>query len=109
MIMLVIVVNVHVVEDGIEAFKAATLTNASASLLEPGVARFDVIQRCDNPAHFVLVEAYRNHRAPAAHKETPHYKVWRSLVEPLMASPRVSHRYDSLAPPDAGWETARGR
>lgn len=103
--MLIVTVNVHVVPEGIEAFKAATLTNARASLREPGIARFDVIQRRDDPARFVLIEVYRDEAAPAAHKSTAHYQVWRDAVEALMASPRESHRYDNLAPPDAGWET----
>ena len=94
--MLVVVVNVHVVEEGIEAFRAATLVNARASLLEPGVLRFDVLQRRDDPARFVLVEGYKNERAPVAHRETAHYKTWRDTVAPLMASPRVSHQYDDL-------------
>jgi (4S)-4-hydroxy-5-phosphonooxypentane-2,3-dione isomerase len=107
--MLIVLVNVHVVGTGVEAFKAATLTNARASLREPGVARFDVIQRRDDPTRFVLIEVYRDDAAPAAHKATAHYQVWRDAVEPLMASPRESQKYDNLAPPDAGWETAGSR
>ena len=105
--MLIVLVNVLVVADGIEAFKAATLANARASLEEPGIARFDVIQDRDEPTHFVLVEVYRDEQAPAAHKLTQHYLAWRHAVAPLMAAPRSSHRYVNLAPPDAGWETPR--
>jgi len=105
--MLIVLVNVLVVADGIEAFKAATLANARASLEEPGIARFDVIQDRDEPTHFVLVEVYRDEQAPAAHKLTQHYLAWRDAVAPLMAAPRSSHRYVNLAPPDAGWETPR--
>ncbi len=107
--MLIVIVNVHVLESGIEAFKAATLSNARQSLLEPGIARFDVIQRRDDASRFVLVEAYRDADAPAAHKLTAHYQVWRDTVAPLMASPRQSHAYDNLAPPDAGWATPGAR
>jgi quinol monooxygenase YgiN len=107
--MLIVMVNVHVLPDAVEAFKAATLTNARASLLEPGIARFDVIQRRDDPTRFVLVEVYRDDAAPAAHKATAHYQAWRDAVEPLMASPRESQKYDTLAPPDAGWETPGAR
>jgi (4S)-4-hydroxy-5-phosphonooxypentane-2,3-dione isomerase len=103
--MLVVVVDVHVVEDGIEAFRLATLENARQSLQEPGVARFDVIQRRDDPTRFVLIEVYRDDAAPAAHKQTVHYRTWRDAVASLMASPRQSHQYDSVAPPEHGWET----
>jgi len=107
--MLIVIVNVHVTEEGIEAFEAATLANARLSVLEPGVARFDVIRRRDDPTRYVLIEAYRSLDAPAAHKQTAHYQTWRDTVAPLMASPRESHAYESLAPADAGWETPGAR
>ena len=71
--MLVVHVQVHVKPECVEAFREATLANARESVKEPGIARFDVMQDTANPAHFVLVEAYRTAEAPAAHKETVHY------------------------------------
>ena len=56
--------------DRVEDFLAATLANARASLTEPGVLRFDVLQDQADPAHVVLVEVYRDADAPAAHKLT---------------------------------------
>jgi autoinducer 2-degrading protein len=106
--MLIVIVNVQVVEDGIEAFVNATLENAQASLLEPGIARFDVIQREDDPTHFALIEVYRDAGAPAAHKATAHYAKWRDAVAPLMAAPRTSQKYVNLAPPDVGWAMPAG-
>lgn len=91
--MLVVQVHVHVKPDGIEAFRAATLENAHHSLQEPGIAAFDVLQQLDDPSRFLLTEAYRTADAPAAHKETSHYKKWRDAVEPLMAEPRRSVKY----------------
>jgi quinol monooxygenase YgiN len=102
-------VNVEVVEGGVEAFESATLENARASLREPGIARFDVIQAQDDPRRFVLIEVYRDADAPGAHKETPHYLKWRDAVAPLMARPRTSQKYLSLSPPEAGWETPGAR
>jgi (4S)-4-hydroxy-5-phosphonooxypentane-2,3-dione isomerase len=102
--MLIVIVNIRVVADGVDAFKAATLENARASLLEPGIARFDLIVDRDDPTRFALIEVYRNEEAPAAHKLTPHYVAWRDAVAPLMASPRTSQKYDNIAPPDAAWE-----
>src|SRR5208337_1127040 len=69
-LMLVVHVHVHVRPECVEAFKAATLANARASLKEPGIARFDVVQQQDDPTRFVLVEVYRDANAAAAHKET---------------------------------------
>jgi len=43
--MLIVHVHVQVKPDCVEAFKAATLANARASIQEPGIARFDVVQQ----------------------------------------------------------------
>jgi len=101
--MLIIHVNVRVVPDMVEEFKAATRENARQSLLEPGVARFDVMQEEDDPTRFVLVEAYRLADGAAAHKETPHYRVWRDTVAPMMAEPRWSTKYVEVFPDAEDW------
>jgi (4S)-4-hydroxy-5-phosphonooxypentane-2,3-dione isomerase len=101
--MLVVHVHIQVKPECVEAFKAATLANASASVREPGIARFDVVQQSDDPTRFVFVEAYRTAAAPAAHKETSHYAVWRDAVAPMMASPRTSVKFANVFPADEGW------
>jgi len=101
--MLVVHVHVHVKPESVTAFREATLANARASLQEPGVARFDVLQQEDDPTRFVLVEAYRSPDAPAAHKATPHYAAWRDTVAPMMAEPRASVKFTNLFPPDASF------
>ena len=100
-----IVVHVHarVKPDAVEAFRAASIDNARASVQEPGVARFDVVQSSEDPTRFVLVEVYRTPDAPAAHKATAHYARWRDAVADLMAEPRSSARYVHVAPQDDGW------
>ena len=99
--MLVVHVHIHVKPEYVEAFKQATLVNARESIKEPGIARFDLAQQQDDPARFVLVEAYRTATAPAAHKETPHYQTWRDAVAPMMAEPRASAKFGNLFPADA--------
>lgn len=101
--MLVIHVFVSVKPDEVEAFKAATVENASNSIHEPGIARFDVIQQDDDPTQFVLVEVYRDAAAPTQHKETAHYLKWRDKVAPMMAEPRRSLKYTNIFPTDADW------
>src|SRR4029079_12101666 len=96
--MLVVHVHVHVKAELVDAFIAETRKNAEASLTEPGVARFDVVQQIDDPTRFVFVEAYKTPDAPAAHKETAHYAAWRDAVAPMMASPRTSVKFHSVAP-----------
>jgi (4S)-4-hydroxy-5-phosphonooxypentane-2,3-dione isomerase len=101
--MLVVLVHVHVKPEYVEAFHHAAVANARNSILEPGIARFDVIQQADDPTRFVLVEAYRTPEATALHKETTHYKTWRDAVADMMAEPRSSVKYANLFPEDAGW------
>jgi len=101
--MLVVHVHVHVKPEYLEAFTQATLANARQSIREPGIARFDCMQQQDDPTRFVLVEAYRTPEAPAAHKETAHYKAWRDAVAPMMAEPRGSVKFANLFPEDSAW------
>ncbi len=101
--MLVVHVQVSVKPECVEAFKAATRENARQSVREPGIAGFDVVQQADDPTQFVLVEAYRTAEAPAAHKATAHYQLWRDTVAPMMAEPRTSVKFGNVFPDDAGW------
>jgi quinol monooxygenase YgiN len=99
--MLIVVVQVKVKPEAVEAFRKATIRNAQASRKEAGIARFDVLQQAEDPTRFILVEAYRNAEAPAQHKETEHYKTWRDTVAEMMAEPRTSVKYVNVDPNDA--------
>ena len=101
--MLIVHVFVRVKPERIEAFRETTLVNARQSVMEPGIARFDVIQQQDDPSRFVLVEVYRTADDPARHKETAHYQTWRDTVAEMMAEPRRSIKYTNIFPEDEGW------
>ena len=101
--MLIVHVDVHVKPNAVDAFRAATLANARASVRETGIARFDVVEDVADPTHFVLVEVYRTPDAPAAHKETTHYQTWRDAVADLMAEPRTSRKFVNVFPDAGGW------
>jgi quinol monooxygenase YgiN len=101
--MIVVAVYANVKPDMIEAFRDATVENAANSIKEPGIVRFDFIQQTDEPASFLLVEAYKNDDAIAKHKETQHYAKWSAAVESMMAHPRKSVKYTSVFPDDALW------
>ncbi len=94
---------IHVKADKLEEFRKATEANASASIQEQGVARFDFLQQADDPTRFLLVEVYRTPEDAGKHKETAHYNRWREIVEPLLAEPRSRITYHNLVPDDAGW------
>jgi quinol monooxygenase YgiN len=101
--MLIVHVHVHVKPEFIQQFRLASLENARSSVHEAGIARFDVLQREDDPARFVLVEVYRDAAAPGRHKETAHYAAWRDAVAEMMAEPRSSVKYSNVFPADEGW------
>jgi quinol monooxygenase YgiN len=103
MSMLIVHVQVHDRPEFIDAFRRASVENASHSVQEPGIARFDVLQQADDPSRFVLVEVYRTSQAPAEHKETAHYQVWRDAVAGMMAEPRTSVKYSNVFPGEEGW------
>ena len=106
--MLAVHVDVRVRPDRVEDYLAATLVNARASLTEPGVLRFDVIQDQADPAHVVLVEVYRDAEGAAAHKDTAHYATWRDTVAEMMARPRGSEKFSVIFPADSTqWDSSR--
>ena len=101
--MLIVHVHIHVKPESVEEFRQATIENARASVQEPGIARFDVMQSQDDATRFVLTEVYRTPEAVAAHKETAHYAKWRDAVEPMMAEPRQRALYNAVFPDSDGW------
>lgn len=99
--MLIVHVHIQVKPDCVEAFRAACIENSRNSLQEPGVAQFDVLQQHDDPTRFLLVEVYRSAEAPAAHKQTAHYRQWADTVADMMAVPRSSVKFAKVFPEDA--------
>ena len=101
--MYIVHVHARVKPEHIQAFRQATIENARNSILEPGIARFDVLQDRDDPSHFILVEVYRTPEDPARHKETDHYARWRDTVTEMMVEPRIAVKFDNIFPEDSGW------
>ena len=60
----------------------------------------------DSTDEFLLIEVYRDAGAPAAHKETAHYKKWREAVANSMAVPRSATKFKTLYPPSEQWLTS---
>lgn len=101
--MLIAHIQIRVKPEHLDAFVAATLSNAQASLQEPGIARFDFFQDPADPTHFVLCEAYRTPGAVAAHRATAHYLTWRDTVADMMAEPRARLELQNLFPQDSAF------
>lgn len=88
-----LLVDVNVKPDRVEAFLSATRANIQGSLKEPGVTRFELCQHDEDQARFVIIEGYVDETAILAHKETAHYKLWRDTVADMMAVPRKGTRF----------------
>jgi autoinducer 2-degrading protein len=101
--MIVTHVHIHVKPEYLEEFILASTENASHSVQEAGIARFDFVQQADDPTKFLLVEVYRDGDAPAKHKATAHYAKWRDAVAEMMQEPRFAIHYHNLFPDDSGW------
>jgi quinol monooxygenase YgiN len=99
----IVLVDVSVKPNDVDKFIQSTLDNAKNSRLEPGVARFDIIQDKDDLTKFVLIEAYHTTEDAAKHKETAHYARWRDQVADMMAEPRKSAKYTNIFPDENGW------
>ena len=101
--MLIVQVHVRVKPEFVERFREATVENARQSIAEPGIARFDVLEQTSDPTRFVLTEVYKTPAAPAAHKATAHYQLWRDTVAEMMAEPRASLQFTNVFPEEPGW------
>lgn len=102
--MYIVQVFVQVKPDYREKFLDATIINAKASILEPGIARFDVLKDTDDPNCFLLLEVYRTKDDPARHKDTDHYENWKNAVEDMIAAPRTKRIYENIFPGESEWD-----
>ena len=76
--MIATLVFVNVIPEFTAEFEKITEYNHINSRKEEGNVRFDVLHDNNDPNKYVLYEVYRDKDAAAAHKETEHYKKWRS-------------------------------
>jgi autoinducer 2-degrading protein len=98
--MFIVQVYVKVREKYISSFILETKENASKSINEKGVLRFEVQQNLDDPKQFLLTEIYTDTDAPLEHKKTDHYGKWKEAVEHMMEEPRYSVKYTNIFPED---------
>src|SRR3954452_16511664 len=101
--MLVVHVHVRTKPEQVEGFLAETRRNAAASLEEPGVRRFDVLQDEADETHVVLNEVYVDSAALDSHRQTPHYARWQEAVAGMLSEPRTRTRFTSAFPDANAW------
>jgi autoinducer 2-degrading protein len=94
--MYVVSVTVYVKPEQAAGFIQASLDNARNTRREPGNVRFDVLQADEDPARFLLYEAYRTKEDFVKHQQTEHYLRWKQTVADWMAQPRQGIKHHSL-------------
>ena len=76
--------------DDADRWPEITRAFTEATRAEPGCLWFDWSRSVDNPREYVLVEAFRDNDAGAAHVQSDHFKAaQRELPLHLVATPRV--------------------
>ena len=79
--MFVLVVSLKVKPGKDRRFLAAIEANAAASRRdEAGCRRFDVLRDNADPHHYLLYEMYDDEAAFQAHRDMPHFPVWRQAA-----------------------------
>ena len=67
------------------SYTAAVKEHIETALrVEPGVQVLYAVAAKDNPAHITVFEIYRDMDAYKAHLEAPHFKKYKSAVEPMV-------------------------
>lgn len=102
--MYIVHVSIKVKNEYISKFREATIENAQNSVREDGIARFDVLQQQDDQSRFLLVEVYYSPEDQLKHRETEHFKKWRTIISDLLSEPYTFVKYDNTFPNNAGWE-----
>lgn len=102
--MYAVFVTIDVLADHVEEFTEASFRDAQGSVRdEPGCFRFDILRDGEKSTRFYLYEVYRDEAAFEAHLETPHFKQWKSIVEPMFDGELRRVDLETVFPSNAGW------
>lgn len=96
-----IVVKFQVKPEFAETFPECTAEFTAATRAEPGNLWFDWSRNLEDPAEYVLVEAFADDEAAGAHVNSAHFAAGLDAMRPLLAStPKiVSRKVDG-----SGWD-----
>lgn len=90
--MIFIVVKFQVAESHREQWPTLTKEFTAATRAEPGNLWFDWSSSLDDPNEYVLVEAFRDAEAGAAHVSSEHFRKGLAAMRPaLVRTPKIIH------------------
>jgi len=84
--MFVLVVNLKIKPENVEAFMKKANENAAAARKEPGCRQFDILVDPNDKTKVMLYEIYNDEKAFEAHQQTPHFKKYIAEAVPMLAS-----------------------
>ena len=71
----------------LEKYKAALTEGINAAISrEPGVLMLYAVYEKEHPTHVTVFEIYANKEAYQAHRETPHFKKYKSTTQEMVKS-----------------------
>ncbi len=88
--MIVITAKFKVKPESVDAWPQVAAGFTQATRSEPGCLWFDWSRSLDDPAEYVLIEAFRDDEAGAAHVQSAHFQAARIELPPhLVQTPRI--------------------
>jgi quinol monooxygenase YgiN len=84
--MFVLVVNLKIKPENVDAFMKQISENARNARKEPGCRQFDILVDPNDKTKVMLYEVYTDEKAFEAHQQTAHFKKYLAEAIPLLAS-----------------------
>jgi autoinducer 2-degrading protein len=82
----VLVVNIRIKPENVDAFMKKLADNGREARKEPGCRQFEVLVDPKDRAKILLFEVYDDEKAFEAHQATPHFKKYLAEAVPMLAS-----------------------
>ena len=103
--MISIFVTIQVKDGYAEQFTEASFGDSQGSVRDvTGCYRFDILRNAEDMNKFHLYEVYETQSALEAHRNSPHYKKWRSTVEAWFDGDVERVMMNTVFPSDQGWK-----
>ncbi|MBM3123879.1 MAG: antibiotic biosynthesis monooxygenase [Chloroflexi bacterium] len=104
------VVNMRIKPELVEMFKASSAEGIEQLLAEPGVVSSALLQKVDEPASFLFIEAYVSAEVYEEHLKSDCFLDWQKQVVSLLDGEAASVEYEPVYPPKEAWvqESAQG-
>lgn len=90
--------------DHLDGFLTASEVFASASLREPGMVSFALLQRIDDPSRFSLFEVFHDDQARETQRHTLHFQAWMEAISEWLIGSFVPLPFLPIYPPAEDWE-----